>query len=60
MNLVTLLLKVTVKSVSLYASLDSSMFQCGSLLKSMISQLQVGCIKYICYKHLCIGTSHSS
>ena len=44
MKTVTLLLKVMEMSVSLCASLDSSMFQCGLLLKSMMAQLQVGCV----------------
>ena len=42
MKTVTLLLKVMELSVSLCASLDSSMFRCGLSLKSMMAQLQVG------------------
>ena len=43
MRIVTLLLKVMAKSVSPYASMESSLFLCGLLLKSVMGQLQVGC-----------------
>ena len=43
MRIVTLLLKVIAKSVSLYALMESSLFLCGLLLKSVMGQLQVGC-----------------
>ena len=36
-------MKVMVKSVSLYALMESSFFRCGLLLKSVTGQLQVGC-----------------
>ena len=57
MKTVTLLLKVTAKSVSPYSLMDSSMFQCGLSLKSMMAQLQVGCVhSYVthiyAYRHL--------
>ena len=57
MKTVTLLLKVMAKSVSPYTSLDSSLFQCGVSLKSMMAQLQVGCVHtYVthiyAYRHL--------
>ena len=38
-------MKVMVKSVSLYALMDSSFILCGLLLKSVTGQLQVGCQK---------------
>ena len=44
MKLVTLLLKVMAKSVPPYTSMDSSIFRCGLLLKSMMAQLQVGSV----------------
>ena len=43
MRIVTLLLKVIAKSVSLYALMESSLFLCGLLLKSVMGQLRVGC-----------------
>ena len=43
MKIVTLLLKVKAKSVSLYELTDSSLFLCGLLLKSVMEQLLVGC-----------------
>ena len=43
MKTVTLLLKVTAKSVSPYALMDSSMFRCGLSLQLMMGQQQVGC-----------------
>ena len=43
MKIATLLLKVMAKSVSPYALMDSSLFLCGLLLKSVKGQLLVGC-----------------
>ena len=42
MKIATLLLKVMAKSVCHCASMDSSLFLCGLLLKSLMEQLQVG------------------
>ena len=48
MKIVTLLLKVSAKSVSPYALMESSLFLCGLSLKSVMGQRQVGCVrKYI-------------
>ena len=46
MRIATLLLKVMAKSVSLYALMDSSLFLCGLLLRSLMGQLLVGCTKH--------------
>ena len=57
MRIVTLLLKMKAKSVSLYALMDSSLFLCGQLLKSVKGQLLVGCGNdislRICTRHPC-------
>ena len=61
MKLITLLLKMMAKPVSPYASLDSSMFQCGLLLTSMMAQLQVGCVNMLqTFMHIIIGSSQNS
>ena len=46
MKIATLLLKVPAKSVSPYALMDSILFLCGLLLKSLMGQLLVGCAKH--------------
>ena len=43
MRIATLLLKVMAKSVSPFALMDSSLFLCGLLLKSVKGQLLVSC-----------------
>ena len=59
MKIVTLLLKVKVKSVSPYALMDSSLFLCGLLLKSVMGQLLVGWVVELTFHLVFVHVTHA-